>query len=222
MSTFIKGKGSKGRRAAMQAALYVARQNRVAKLTVAHVFDTLDPATLVGGSLSTDNLTFTSDGSNAASGAKTKTNKTTGKWYFEVTIVQINGGSVGGVGAMDKAAAFSTAVSALGTHGACGFFVNGPIFINGSQPGNITLNGGARTPATGDVIGVGIDADAKTITFRNWTSGGTQTAPAAMVSEANYVAAVFVDNNATHLIAKLNFGASAFFGTKFSGYSAWG
>ena len=222
MALFIPGIVTpKRRRAALQAALRVARKDRVRKLTVAHVFDTLDPATLVGGTLSANLLTFTSNGT-ANAGALSKTNKTSGKWYFEVTIVQMNGGSVGGVGAMDKDAALSTAVSGLGTHGACGFFSNGPIYVNGSSPGNATMNGNHRTPATGDTIGVGIDADNKTITFRNWTSGGDQSGVITMVSESNYCAAIFMDNNATHLIATMNFGASAFVGTKFSGYDAWG
>lgn len=222
MARFIQGPvNPKRRRAAMQAALYAARKDRVEKLTVTHTFDTLDSNTLAGGTLSADKLTFTSNGT-ANAGALSKTNKTSGKWYFEVTIVQFNGGSVGGVGAMDKDAALSTASSGLGTHGICGFFANGPIYHNGSNPGNPTMNGGQRTPQVGDVIAVGIDVDNKTARFQNLTSGGTASADVPMVSESNYCAAIFMDNSSPHLIAKMNFGASAFAGTMFSGYKAWG
>jgi len=220
MGLFIPNPNRKGRLAAMQAALWQSRQNRIARQTVVRVFDTLDPNTLVGGTLSADKLTFTSNGT-ANAGAKSKLNKTSGKWYFEVTIDTINGGSVGGVGAMDKDAALSTAVSGLGTHGACGFFVNGPIYVNGSSPGNVTLNGNHRTPQSGDTIGVGIDVDNHTITFRNWTSGGDQSPVVTMVSESNYCAAIFTDSSTPHLVATMNFGGSAFVGTKFSGYSSW-
>lgn len=207
----------------MQAALYAARKNRVGRIeaSATKITDTLDPNTLVGGTLSADKLTFTSNGT-ANAGALSKQNKTSGKWYFEVTIVQFNGGSVGGVGAMDKDAALSTAVSALGTHGICGFFSNGPIYHNGSNPGNPTMNGGQRTPQVGDTIGVGIDVDGKTARFINVTTGGTASADIPMVSEANYCAAIFMDSSSPHLIAKMNFGGSAFAGTPFAGYSSWG
>lgn len=183
---------------------------------------TLDPATMVGGTLTNNNLTWESDGSTANAGAQSTTQKTTGKWYFEVHIDVFPGSNLGGAGAKDSAAAMSTSVSSLATHGASGYFLNGPIFVNGTQPGNITMNGGGRTPQVGDTIGIGIDADAKTITFKNITSGGAAAGPTAMVSETNYVAAVFSGANATHLKATVNFGATAFLGTPFAGYSAWG
>lgn len=183
---------------------------------------TLDPASMVGGTLSNGNLTWTSDGSTNGAGAKSTTNKTTGKWYFEFTIVQMPGGTLGGAGAFDNAAAISTATTGLGSHGGSGFVVNGPIYVNGSQPGNATMNGSGRTPQVGDTIGVGIDADNKTITFENWTSGGGQSPVVTMVSETNYVAAVFMSGTTPDFKVTVNFGATAFAGTPFAGYTKWG
>lgn len=183
---------------------------------------TLDPATMIGGTLSNGNLTWQADAVTNNAGAQSTTQKTTGKWYYEVTIVAFPGSNLGGAGAKSSASALSTCSNGLGSAGASGYFQNGPIFVNGTQPGNITMNGGARTPQVGDVIGIGIDADAKTITYKNITAGGTVAGPTTMVTETNYVAAVFTANNATQMKVTVNFGATAFAGTPFAGYTAWG
>lgn len=220
MAPFIPGKAtSKRRRAAMQAALYVARHNRLDKLTVKHVYSTLTGET--NGTLSTDKLTYTANGTAASSGAKSNTAKTTGKWYFEVTLTNLQTGGQTGIALADIAATYADMGSSLATKGIVEYLNTGDVYANGSQKGN--ANGGQRVPHTSDVIGVSVDVDNHEVWYQNLTTGGTRQGPFAAVAEASYEAMITTNaTTGTNGVFTFNFGETAFTGTVPTGFTAWG
>lgn len=179
---------------------------------------TLDPATLANGTLSNGNLTYTHGAFTTHDGARSTTNKTSGKWYFEITLTdnQAGGGNTG-LSIGDTTATYTGQGGGLGANGITEYFNTGDLYGGGSGKGN--GNGLARTMTTGDVIGVRVDVDNQQIYVQNLTSGGALAGPFALVSEANYEAMIVT--NTSGGVYTFNFGASAFTGTIPSGFAAW-
>ncbi len=263
MTLFIPGGPSpKRRRAAMQAALYHARQNRLKRadagetgtftdselpdifaatglspslfgnLSVTEIADifaatgtaqqfsptTLDPATIVNGSLSNGNLTYTHGAFTSQDGARSTTSKSTGKLYFEVKLnTNAAGGGNTGISIGDSTATYANQGSGLGSHGITEYLNSADVWSGGSQKGN--ANGGQRSPTSGDVIGVSIDIDNHQAWFQNLTSGGTRAGPFAVVSESSYQ--TILVTNTSGGVYTFNFGNSAFTGTIPSGFVKW-
>lgn len=176
---------------------------------------TLDPGTVNNGTLSNGNLTFTHDGSTTDGGAPSTTNKVTasgGKFYFEVTTINIGGGDWGFGFCLtgNTASQFGNAVS-----NSVVLFSSNNVWRNGSNLGG---SGNAAGPAAGNTIGVLIDFTNNRFRFDNVTAGTIGTF-FTLPTETSFVARVN-DNSATGAFT-LNFGNSAFVGTIPAGFISW-
>lgn len=173
-------------------------------------YTTLNPSdkganvTLSGG-----NLTAAGTSWNSVRGAH---GKTSGKWYFEVTINATD--EIVGVG--DSSATLASFPGA-DSHGI------------GARSSNNTIYGGTGTApwasvATTGIIAVAVDMDAKTVQWAAkynsgaaWGSWSTpQSLPAGIGSNAVFPMIGFSGGNVT-----VNFGATAFSGTPPAGHAAW-
>jgi hypothetical protein len=95
---------------------------------------------------------------------------TAGKWYWEVTITAVGGESSTGIQPSSVPCSASTSGAIGYEANAVGYYYDGRKLVNGS----FTSYGAAFT--TGDVIGVGYDADAAQVTFyKNNASQGAIT-----------------------------------------------
>jgi hypothetical protein len=185
-------------------------------------YGTLDTATASNVTLSNGNLTVTSTGTTAnEQGARVAATKTTGKYYFEATIVA--GGSFG-VAVCTAASTYTNLNQSGATTGVVMFCFNGQIWSAGANSGS-SLGG----RSVGDKISVAVDLDNRTIWFRvapsgNWNGSGTAD-PATNVGgvtiPAGAMLPAFCFNTAT-TSGTGNFGATAFTGTVPSGFtSGW-
>lgn len=182
-------------------------------------FSTFDPATVVNGTLSNGNDTFTHAATTTQDGARTTTARTTGKLYFEMTLTnnQAGGGNTG-ISLGDPAATYANQGSGLGAHGITEYLNSGDVWAGAVNVGN--ANGGQRSPASGDVIGVSIDIDNKQVWFQNITTGGTRQGPFTPVTETSYQGMII--SNTSGGVYTINVGATAFVGTIPATFSAWG
>lgn len=153
--------------------------------------------------LSGGDLTATHTVTTGYVGVRSTIGKSTGKWYWEVTI-----GAKGGSDAVYPSAMLSTAAF-TGPYqtGYWGYLSQGY-----SECANVET-GGKATFGVGDVIGIALDADADTVQFfKNNTSQFTCTSVAGTV----YAGLLMYDNNDA---MTANFGATALTYTPPSGFN---
>jgi len=177
-------------------------------VTPASAGATLNPAdkhadvTLSGG-----DLTFTVAGGTIVS-ARATLGRTTGKYYFEV----VKSGAAFLVG-FGTSSASLTSFPGGEDNGVGVFDSNGTIYKNSVTLGNI----GAAI-ATGHVVSVSVDLDAKTAVWRDNNAGNVEVISFSSLSGAIYpMVAASGGGGGT-----CNFGASAFAYTPPSGYVGWG
>lgn len=169
-----------------------------------------------GVTLSGGNLVATMAGSNAmviaTIGAST-TGKSTGKWYWEITMTSSGGNrDMGVIGTLSPSSGLSSWVgnqsNGWGYYSTTGGFT-GALFTNGA----LTNNYFNADYAAGDIIGFALNALANSLQiYKN----GTPLIPAVTLSGGNYFPAVS-SNSATYTA---NFGASAFTYTVPAAYTA--
>jgi hypothetical protein len=168
-------------------------------------YATLNPADLLALSLSNGNRTATFSGQG---GARATQSKTTGKWYFEVTLT----GGAGGfpsVGIASSSYALSEGVAGLASQSA-GYRNDGRLYVDGT-----TVSTFLATFTTGDVIGVAFDVDARGVSFYKNN---------VLQQTVNWAAtfAVFplVSGLSSGVVWVCNFGASTFVYPPPSGFNA--
>jgi len=186
--------------------------------------------------LSAGNLQATTNSGTTWTAVRATTNKSAGKFYYEVTnIVTITFPGVTGVGVGIANSTFNLDVgtgvgSYLGyDNQGIGFFDYGAIWSNG-------LNVATDTPweTAGDMAAVAVDIGAKLfwarqIPFGNW-NGNPSADPATGVGGISFpsglTAAIFPAvcclGSTDPETIKINFGATTFTGSVPSGFSAWG
>jgi hypothetical protein len=201
---------------------------------------TWDPASVASVTLSGGNLVATNTGTtsnNQGAHGPTTSGKTSGKYYFEVTLTTYTGGAGVGVGIGTTTATYSN-MSTFATGGdmcfAVGHTGTGTIFIDAS--GNTGLSLGALT--NGDTVCIAADLTNRRVWFRKGASGiwnntagndptdgtgghGGVTVPSGTIVPfvtfgSSFSGAAGVAGN----VFTANFGASAFVGTPPSGYTA--
>lgn len=158
--------------------------------------------------LSNSNLTATFSGS--AGGVRATTGKSSGKWYWEVTVTSWGSPGPATIGVADSSAALTTILG----NDIHGWSYNS----NGNEFHNASATAYAATFTTGDVIGVALDLSAGTITFyKNGTSQGV-----AYSSLSGTLYPACSNGNSSALVLTANFGATAFAYSIPAGYSAFG
>lgn len=159
--------------------------------------------------LSNGNLTATHDASDGYENVGSIDAKTTGKWYFEMTMVTQGSAANIAVGVGDYTNNLNATIKA----GPCIMYAdNGEIFRN-------QLNGTAFGSAwsNGDIISVALDMTGGSVKFRR--NGGTWSSDFAVVGTQPYFPLVQLFR--ANASVTMNFGASAFAYAVPSGYSAW-
>jgi hypothetical protein len=186
---------------------------------------------VTGGTLSNGQLTYTHTSGFGL--ARSTAEKSSGKWYFEMTAANgIAGGGTNSCVAVITATATDTNVVNSGTSGGIVFQgVAGAIFSNDVSTG---LSLGSNI-ADGDVIGVAVDLDNHNIWFRKSPSGNwngqaigsqnpaTNTGGASLSNyNATTLAPAAGSDNGLSWSWTANFGASAFSGSVPAGFtSGW-
>jgi hypothetical protein len=172
-------------------------------------FATLNPADKNANMvLSNSDLTGTGQVGNAAwQGVRSTVSKTSGKWYWEITLNQVNANAMMlGVGSSGAALTNFVGSDVNGW----GYYQTGQKFHT-----NSSASYGASY-ATGDIIGVALDLDAGTLTFyKNGVSQGQ-----AYTGITGTIFAMFSMKGGTPPCGvTVNFGASAWAQTPPAGYS---
>lgn len=176
---------------------------RVVSFLVAAIAATWDPAnkgvntTLSNGNLTASNSTAGADTTFAAIG------KTSGKWYFEVTVSSSSALALGVANGSQTTSQYPGQ-----TANAIGYGYNGLIYYNGGTPHTYS------TYTSGDVIGIAYDAGAGTVTF--YKNGVSQGSPTATLTGTIYPVVGSLGSASYTVTA--NFGASPFIYTPPSGY----
>jgi hypothetical protein len=189
---------------------------------------TATAVTFSGGNLVATNTgtTSTDQGAHVAAAS----GKTTGKYYFEVTLTNYAGGAGVGVGVGTTASIYSD-MSQFSMHGdmifAKGHNGSGPLWTDNSNSG-FTL--GARS--SGDVIGIAVDLNARLICTRVSPAGawngsssvpGTSGLPIPAGTIVPFVTFGSSFSGAAGVAGNVwtaNFGASGFIGAVPSGFTA--
>lgn len=151
--------------------------------------------------------------------------KTSGKWYFEVTVdTAVTGGGAFGIG-ITTAAGSSDALTmpinggiAFNAYGAVYYSDTGVCKSNTSGSGNPTTSTTVAGYTAGDVIGVEIDLDGGHARYRK--NGGSWTADITISTGKPMCPAGFIDGRGTGQLT-FNFGGSAWHDAPDSGYSGW-
>lgn len=218
MALFILGKvNPKRRRAAMQAALYSARKDRVEKLSSNSApppGSTFDDATEVNGTLSTDKYTFTAN-SATEGGCFGKKSHTSGKWYFEMQVV-----THGATGTTGFGIGVPTSNLTFDGSGHVYLFTNSGDVYSNTTDQHTGIPGGASL-TDGDWIGVTVDLDGRTIIYENVSHAGAMTPSSAIALPAGSEWLPFCITDAVGNAWKLNT-AKPFVGTLPNGFSPWG
>jgi hypothetical protein len=188
------------------------------------VWDTATSAnvTLSGGNLVVTN-TGGSSGNQGARGADAS-GKTSGKYYFEITVTTYGGGGNTALGIGTITSTY-TAMGSNATTGDLVFPSSAAIFANGSVVGGI----GSSLPS-GTLVGIAVDLDNRKIWFRKtagqWNSSGasgndpTTNVGGLVIPSGTMVP--FCTFNAAGNVFTANFGATAFGGVVPSGFtSGW-
>jgi hypothetical protein len=193
-----------------------------------------NPATVASVTLSGGNLVATNTGTtstNQGAHVDAGSGKTSGKYYFEITMTTVSGGGGNlGIGLGTTASTYS----GMGGNATTGdmLFVAGSLWANGSSLG---LALGARI--NGNVIGVAVDLDNRKIWFKsvgssptvwNASSGGSND-PATNVGGITIPAGTMAPfctfgggGGVASQVFTANFGVAAFTGTVPSGFtSGW-
>ena len=194
------------------------------------VYTKWNSATIAGVTLSGGDLVVTNTSTAGETGARSSAGKTSGKYYFEITLTTEAGGGNTGFGI----ATTSSTYTAMGNNATTGteVFLNGGIWTNGSTSSRAIGN-----PVSGQVIGIAIDLDNRKAWFRNWTDGGAlsgewngqvigvqdpATNTGGVAIPAGTMAPICTFNGVTGNVFTANFGATAFVGTVPSGFtSGW-
>jgi len=177
---------------------------------------TLD-GTASNATLSNGNLTA-SHSNTSYGGARSNSVKTSGKYYFEATLIKTTGDTTA-VGLIIPSGSYSDVSSGLNV--ACIYrFFNGYVFSNG---GALNDNVGG-TFVDGEVLGVAADVDNKAFyIYRGSDSSWHPAAPGgtaySMSSFSSFAPFVAFDGDATEAVT-MNFGASSFAHAVPSGYTA--
>jgi hypothetical protein len=183
-------------------------------------YTTLLAASNQNVTLSNGDLTATHANTSAAF-ARSRHQKSTGKWYFEFVATDWNNGN-DGCGLAD-ALATASQLTALGTHCAIAYR-GGNVYSNGASSGT-----SIGAVADGDRIDVAWDADNQKVYFRknggNWNNSGSAN-PATNtggISTSSYIAMapVCTFDGSGSQVTNANFGSSAFTGTPPSGFVGW-
>ena len=189
---------------------------------------TWDAATVTAVTLSGGNLVATNTGTTSANqGAKvvSTSGKTSGKYYYEITITTKATGANCGLGIGTTASTY-TAIGTNATTGAV-LYLSGGIWANGANSGS-----SLASRSTGDVIGVAVDLANRKIWFRkvngtptNWNGSGTAD-PATNVGGVTVPAGTMIPfcvfggtSGSTGNVLTANFGASAFTAAVPSGFT---
>lgn len=161
-----------------------------------HVPITYDPGNTVGASLSNDNYTVTTSYS-ASQGTLATEYKTGGKWYYEVTVdkKQGNGCYIGVANHVQpvNVSDFSTFIA---------YKADGKIYNRGIN--NVTK---VDTFDVGDIIGIALDVDNKTVEFYK---NGKKQGESYNTSSFPKIAAAILSNSNGSLISTTNFGMDSF------------
>jgi hypothetical protein len=173
------------------------------KVAVVNVYATWNPADAAANvTLSNGNLTVGHTG-NQQGTVRSTISKSTGKWYWELTIGLNN--DTNGVATSGAALSTRIGTDAFGW----GYFPNGTSFSSGANP----AYGAAYT--SGDVIGVAMDASGGTVTmYKNNVSQG--------IMYSSVGVPIFAANSlvSSSGVTTANFGASPFTYTPPAGYNA--
>ena len=175
--------------------------------TVSFTYATWNPADKGANlTLSGSNLIATTSGLGIV---RSTIGKSTGKWYWEITI----GGNPGGVG---TAVSTVSLAAALGNSGSSydGFSYNGA--YGNTLTGSYSQYPFGATFVAGDVIGMAFDIDAGTLSF--YKNGILQGTGQAGFPAGTYYAAV--GGGASGEIYTANFGASTFSYSPPSGFNS--
>lgn len=193
-------------------------------------YATFDAASVTAVTLSGGNLVATNTGTTSLDqGARvaTASGKTTGKYYFEMTMthVPLQGSSMSsGIG---TTAATYTGLGTNGAAGAACYWLGGAIYATG----NTAMGIGGR--ASGETMGVAVDLDNRKVFFRvapvgNWNglAIGSQN-PVGPVGGVTVPAGTIVPlctfggpGGTINHVLTANFGASAFVGAVPAGFTA--
>ncbi len=178
-------------------------------------------------SLSTDKLTATHTNTTTDSGVRSTANKTTGKFYFEVTMTNVHG-AFDCVGVLVAAGTYANLVTGS-INCSCCYRNTGAIYS-----GNISSGKTLGAIAVGDVIGVAIDLTARRGWFRKngglWnglalTSENPNTGTGGVVMAATVANAPAVGFGGTGTAAgdnmTANFGATAYNVPAPTGFLNW-
>ena len=156
--------------------------------------------------LSGNNLiaTFTT----SAAAVRSTTSKSSGKWYWEITVTNGGSGTVF-IGIANSSAGLTTDI---------GFDANGWSYAsNGNAYNNAVGAAYGATYTTGDVIGVALDLSAGTLIFyKNGVSQGT-----AFTGLSGTLFAAASNDGANAMTVTANFGASTLGQTVPAGYSVF-
>lgn len=161
-----------------------------------HVPITYDPGNTIGAILSNDNYTVAT-GYSASQGTLATEHKTSGKWYYEVTVdkKQGNGCYIGVANHVEP-----VNVSNFGTFIA--YKADGKIYNRGIN--NVTS---VATFDVGDIIGVALDADNKIVEFYK---NGKKQGESYNTSSFPKITAAILSNSNGSLTSTTNFGLKPF------------
>lgn len=157
--------------------------------------------------LSNNNLTATNSGAASWSSARANTGKSSGKWYWETTHTGANRVVIGIGTATESLTSFPGSTDANGW----GYYTAGGIYNSGGFVGGGTY----AAFAAGDVIGIALDMDAKTIRF--YKNGVAQGSAALTGLPAGPMYPMVASEGAGYAITA-NFGATAFANTPPAGF----
>jgi hypothetical protein len=190
---------------------------------------TLDPSRLgANTTLSNGNLTATISTLTTYSDAfGTGSGHSTGKYYFEVTLVSFTSGDASAIGIADTNFPSSAYIGT--THSGANASVGLRISSGGVMMGSSSI-ATVYTLAQSDVMGVAVDLGSKLIWFRknasNWNNSGTADPATASggidisaLAAGSYTPALGLEIASTSYTA--NFGATAYAHSAPSGFGNW-
>jgi hypothetical protein len=201
-----------------------ATSTGVGPITTPVTYVTWDVATASNITFSGGNLVTTSAGGGSDHGAHVAaaSGKTSGKYYFEVTVTTYAGGADSGMGIGTPTSTYA-GIGGSATVGDLVYIVSGGVWANGSNIGAI----GFGNISAGKVVGIAVDMDNRKIWFRlapsgNWNSNAAYD-PVANIGGVTIPSGTMVPFcvfNASGNVFTANFGASSFSGAVPSGFTA--
>ena len=168
-------------------------------------------------SLSPDKLRIAANSTTQVGGVVSTTGKTSGKWYYEVTIKATSAAALSGalkIGVATSAWDFNSDLGAA----ASGWSISGHNFSSGAIRHNGSVDYLGSGWQTGDIIGVLLNLDTGDLTF--FKNGEKQGAGAAFIDVAGEVFAA-VSTQTSEIQCDVNFGVGAFAYEPPAGYAAW-